>query len=60
MFKTLLWLHKKVNKQVVYFFVKIKTSRKVEMEGFEDRFVSHIDYKGLAGTSVTLFEAVSL
>ena len=30
------------------------------MEGFEDRFVSHIDYKGLAETSVTLFEAVGL
>ena len=37
-----------------------KQQKKVEMEGFEDRFVSHIDYKGLAGTSVTLFEAVSL
>ena len=40
--------------------MKIKTSRRADLEGFEDQFVSHIDYKGLAETSVTLFEAVSL
>ena len=32
----------------------------MEIEGFGERFVAYIDYKGLAETSVTLFEAVGL
>ena len=50
----------KVNKPDVCYFGKQKTSRKVEMESNKDGFISDSDYKGIAETSVTLFEAVNL